>query len=171
MVCTQKQLESAKRSREKLKSQGKKVWRSQKSRERRRILSKMYWEKMPEEERLRRRKISAKKAYDKNWQKYYQDNRRHLIARVQNRKVKKLGNGGVHTAEDIKQLWFLQHGKCTWCLQPLDERNAQVDHKIPIKLGGRNDKGNLQLLHERCNKSKADKHPLEYGRSHGLLVW
>lgn len=158
---------NAKLYRKRLKSEGKKVYRSPESIEKRRISSKEYWEKMPEEERLRRQKIANKK----NFEKQYLKNKSYYIAKASNRRIEKLGNGGKHTARDIDDLWVLQNGKCTWCLKKLDKKDSQVDHKIPVKLGGRNDKGNLQLLHSYCNKSKAAKHPSEYGLKKGLLAW
>lgn len=154
---------NAKLYRAKLKTEGKKVWRSQESIEKRRSYSREYWDKMPKKEKLERTRLANKKSYDRNWQKEYKHNRRHYITKVQNRKIEKLGNGGEHTVGDIEKLWVLQNGKCTWCLKKLNKKDSQVDHKIPVKLGGRNDKGNLQLLHSYCNKSKAAKHPSEYG--------
>ncbi len=48
-----------------------------------------------------------------------------------------------------------QKGKCTWCgLSFSQEDVMEVDHKIPIALGGKKQWGNLQLLHRHCHDSK-----------------
>lgn len=101
----------------------------------------------------------------------YESNKEEFIIKARNRRAKKKGNGGKHNAQDIKQLWFLQKGKCTWCLHKLGDKKPHVDHRIPIALGGSNNKSNLQLLHASCNKKKAAKHPVEYGLQYGLLAW
>lgn len=77
---------------------------------------------------------------------------------------------GTHTAADIKRLWFLQKGNCTWCLQSLGD-DQHVDHKKPLSKGGTNDPKNLQLLHAKCNLSKSNHNPEDYGLRHGLLAW
>ncbi|MCK8788014.1 HNH endonuclease, partial [Roseomonas sp. NAR14] len=46
-----------------------------------------------------------------------------------------------------------------------------VDHYVPLALGGSNDRSNLRLLHAACNLSKGARHPIEHGRSLGLLCW
>ena len=102
---------------------------------------------------------------------YYETHKEQTFARGRNRRSIKKGNGGKHTAADIKELWFLQKGKCTWCLKSFGEEKPHVDHRIPIAKGGSNDKSNLQLLHARCNKVKAAHHPIEHGLKYGLLAW
>lgn len=77
---------------------------------------------------------------------------------------------GKHTRADIVALRVLQQGNCAWCLLPLG-RNTHVDHYVPLSRGGSNDRGNLRLLHEKCNVLKANHDPLAYGLRSGLLCW
>lgn len=142
----------------------------QRNLEKRRAECSIYWEKMTQEERSE----AYKKVNDKRREKlldYYQSHKEEAFSRVRNRRSRKAGNGGTHTAADIRQLWFLQKGKCTWCLKALSGESPHVDHRMPIALGGSNDKSNLQLLHASCNKSKAAHHPIEHGLKYGLLAW
>lgn len=90
-------------------------------------------------------------------------------ARTRRARIK--GSGGTHTAADIADLMEKQKGKCTWCLQRFGKVKPHVDHRVPLALGGSNDKGNLQLLHPTCNLQKLATHPLDHGLRSGLLCW
>jgi len=70
--------------------------------------------------------------------------------------------GGTYTAKDIKELFAKQSGRCVYCDKCLIEHNYHVDHIMPIILGGRNSKENLQLLCPVCNLRKGGKHPDEF---------
>lgn len=76
---------------------------------------------------------------------------------------------GTHTINDIVVLYEKQFGKCAICHVALG-MNYDVDHVLPLKLGGGNDKDNLQLLCRACNRSKGAKHPVDFMRSKGLLL-
>lgn len=110
----------------------------------------------------------SRKATFKNWQVR---NRDKVAVISRNRRARIRNVGGRHTAEDIKRLWFLQKGKCTWCLQALGEKKPHVDHRMPISKGGSNDARNLQLLHSKCNLQKHNHNPEDFGLRHGLLAW
>jgi 5-methylcytosine-specific restriction endonuclease McrA len=86
-----------------------------------------------------------------------------------NRKARKRGNGGSHTAEDIAAIFKAQHGRCAICRKKLgDERH--VDHITPIIKGGSNDPKNLQMLCEPCNLAKAARDPIDHMQSLGFLL-
>lgn len=87
------------------------------------------------------------------------------------RRARIRGSSGTHTAADIADLMEKQKGKCTWCLQRFGKVKPHVDHRLPLALGGSNDKGNLQLLHPTCNLMKLATHPLDHGLRSGLLCW
>lgn len=77
--------------------------------------------------------------------------------------------GRLPHASDIKRLFVLQEGKCISCRCDLGKR-YQVDHIIPVSLGGDSDVNNLQLLCPPCNQSKAAKHPIDFMQSRGYLL-
>jgi 5-methylcytosine-specific restriction endonuclease McrA len=80
---------------------------------------------------------------------------------IRNRRAKLKGLNGSHTISDILFLMNEQKGKCVYCLCDI-RPEFQVDHIVPVALGGSNDKGNLQLLCKPCNLDKRDKDPAEY---------
>jgi deoxyribose-phosphate aldolase len=86
-----------------------------------------------------------------------------------NRRAKKKSAGGIHTSNDIKQLLSSQKGKCICCKSSI-ANNYHVDHVIPLALGGRNDKLNLQILCPTCNIRKGAKHPIDFMQSIGMLL-
>lgn len=94
-------------------------------------------------------KAEIKDWITKNPEKFY--------AIQRNYRNRKLGASGMHTGDDIKQLFVEQRGLCAGCKILLVK--YEVDHIMPLSLGGSNDKANLQLLCKPCNLSKGHKHP------------
>ncbi|WP_416367182.1 HNH endonuclease [Pseudomonas tohonis] len=63
----------------------------------------------------------------------------------------------------VKDLHREQNGICALCSLPLGLSDIDVDHKIPFCYGGGNERGNIQLAHSSCNRSKraeVDPHDL-----------
>lgn len=72
-------------------------------------------------------------------------------------KAKAEFEGGTRTPipEDVQILvWNRDGGKCVKCG---GIENLEFDHIIPISKGGSNTARNIQLLCERCNRSKGAK--------------
>ena len=64
-----------------------------------------------------------------------------------------------------------QGGKCAGCFKRFGpRRKAQIDHIIPLALGGDNDITNLQLLCDSCNPSKGAKPEHVWRRELGQLL-
>ncbi len=86
-----------------------------------------------------------------------------------NRRVRKLGNGGTHTRDDIAEIFKDQKGKCAYCKIKLGKR-YEVDHIKPVVRGGTNHRSNLQILCSSCNSHKRARDPVEYAQSLGMLL-
>lgn len=105
-------------------------------------------------------------AYNRAWKNKNPDIAR---ARDHRRRARKRNATGQHTASDIKALFILQKGKCACCRVSIKD-GYHVDHRMPLKLEGSNDKYNLQLLCPRCNLSKGAKDPIDFMQSKGFLL-
>lgn len=115
-------------------------------------------EKQPEVDRRYRAKHPEKvKATLARWKRENPERAR-MLGRVgsANRRARKATNGGTFTIADIEALHSRQNGACAVCLST---EALEIDHILPILLGGSSDPSNLQLLCQPCNRSKGSKHP------------
>lgn len=100
------------------------------------------------------------------WRSSNPDSRR---IHEQNRRARKLEAGGYLSKDLAAKLLKLQGGKCPCCAQSLGI-DYQLDHKMPLALGGSNTDDNMQLLHRRCNLQKHAKHPIDFMQGRGFLL-
>ncbi len=105
-------------------------------------------------------------ALTKAWNKAHPDAVRTLS---QNRRARKRRVGGKLSSGLRARLFESQRGKCACCAQPLGP-DAQLDHIVPLALGGANEDWNMQLLLPRCNQQKGAKHPVDFMRERGRLI-
>jgi 5-methylcytosine-specific restriction endonuclease McrA len=87
----------------------------------------------------------------------------------QNRRARKLKNGGILSKGLAAKLFKLQQGKCPCCHQPLGD-DYHLDHIVPLALGGSNTDDNMQLLTATCNLQKNAKHPIDFMQQKGFLL-
>jgi 5-methylcytosine-specific restriction endonuclease McrA len=80
---------------------------------------------------------------------------------VRNRHARLRSNGGTHTADDVNAQFKRQRGRCFWCGKKI-EKQYDVDHVIPLKIGGSNGPENLVISCPTCNRKKKDKHPMDF---------
>jgi hypothetical protein len=108
---------------------------------------------------------------------WYEKNRKHVIARAsqyqkhnvertrvrnRNRRSRRMGAKGSHTVHEVMLLLESQNNKCNCCSVELTESTRELDHIMPLALGGTNYISNLQWLCQFCNGSKNSTHPDEW---------
>lgn len=79
-------------------------------------------------------------------------------ATLSNLKARRKKADGRHTAQDIKDLFTKQNGRCLGCSADLS-LGYNVDHIMPLSKGGTDWPENLQLLCVSCNRRKGRKLP------------
>ena len=85
---------------------------------------------------------------------------------ARNRKARKVANGGTHTAQDVRDQYDRQKGKCFYCHIKVGDR-YHVDHVVPLMLGGSDGPENLVIACVPCNAKKSYKHPMDFA---GILL-
>jgi len=63
------------------------------------------------------------------------------------------GENSSFTAQDLRDLWREQDGKCDYCGKKL-RKLYHVEHKTPLSRGGTHSKANICLACPKCNLSK-----------------
>jgi 5-methylcytosine-specific restriction endonuclease McrA len=80
---------------------------------------------------------------------------------------------GSFGADDLRQLFEQQEGCCHYCDVYLT-KGFEMDHYIPLSLGGTNEASNIVLACMPCNRSKGNKLPAVFmrglGRKQGLSL-
>lgn len=87
---------------------------------------------------------------------HYRNNKGEYLHKWRKRDIIKRGADGNHTTQDIEQLYDRQGGLCAYCGVELKHK-YEVDHVIPLSRGGSNNKSNLALACQYCNRSKGSK--------------
>ena len=86
----------------------------------------------------------------------------------ENRRARERQAIGKISSDLTQRLYRVQRGRCAICSEKLG--HYELDHIMPLVLGGTNEDSNIQLLCKTCNRVKGKKHPLEFLRSKGLLL-
>jgi len=92
---------------------------------------------------------------------YYTEHREEAAAYRHTRRSRERGNGGTHTAADVRAQYKRQRGRCYYCGVEVGD-TYHVDHVVPISKGGSNDPSNLVVACAPCNLRKNDKLPHEF---------
>lgn len=87
----------------------------------------------------------------------------------QNRRERAKSAGGQLSKGLTEKLFQAQRGKCACCKLDLGD-NYELDHVLPLALGGLNEDANMQLLRKACNRQKHAKHPVDFMQSRGYLL-
>lgn len=65
-------------------------------------------------------------------------------------------------ATDVRRMIYLRNGgRCAICGKRMDLDNCNLDHRIPLSKGGRDNVENLDCVHVQCNYIKANLMPDE----------
>lgn len=108
-------------------------------------------------------------AWHQEWyRRDLEGNRKKGVAHLQARRAREAAVGGSFTPTDIEIIRERQHGKCAGC--GAKPKRLEIDHILPIKLGGSNNPGNLQLLCRSCNATKGAAHPVDWAQKNGRLL-
>ncbi len=86
-----------------------------------------------------------------------------------NRRARIKAIGGRLSKDIAKKLFDLQRGKCACCRNPLGS-TYELDHIVPLAMGGANVDSNIQLLRPVCNRKKSAKDPIKYMQEKGFLL-
>lgn len=106
-------------------------------------------------EQRRQERISDPEAFDSQ------------LAYNQNERAESCGAEGRITAADIRAIRKAQTDKsgrliCWRCHLPIEDV-PDLDHFIPLLLGGKHIPGNLHFMHAICNRRKSWQHPHDLG--------
>ena len=102
-----------------------------------------------------------------NVMRWREENPDKFLAIQINRRARVAANGGHITCDEIEEIVRRQKGRCAVCRK---KRKLEMDHVMPVKLGGDSWARNFQGLCRSCNASKSAKHPIDFSRSLGLLL-
>jgi len=115
-----------------------------------------------------------KEALKERYARYYQEKKDYHLERAKvgghKRRAQKTRAGGTHTAADVAAILKAQGHRCVYCQADLRKVKRHIDHVMPLALGGSNDKTNIQILCEPCNRSKGAKDPIAFARERGRLL-
>lgn len=131
---------------------------------------KAYREANAEEIRIRKAKWSAENsahvvAKVAAWRKANPNGKREQSHNYRARKRA----GGKISMGLAQRLYKMQKGKCACCGKKLGT-DYQMDHIMPLALGGDNADSNMQLLTTLCNRQKNAKHPVTFMQQRGFLL-
>lgn len=78
---------------------------------------------------------------------------------------------GSFSPSDVRDIRRMQNGRCAYCEKKVRGPNEHLDHIVALAKGGTNNRSNLQILCELCNKRKSSRDPMEFARTeYGFLL-
>jgi 5-methylcytosine-specific restriction endonuclease McrA len=116
------------------------------------------------------RKLSHPDEHKAAVAKWAKENPLKIRSYQHNRRAKKAANGGTLSPHLASTLYLIQRGKCACCGKSL-KNGYDMDHIVPLHLGGVNSDENIQLLTPSCNRQKGAKDPIEFMQlKRGMLL-
>ncbi|MFW5708880.1 MAG: HNH endonuclease [Chloroflexota bacterium] len=83
-----------------------------------------------------------------------------------NRRARALGRTEQVTADTLRDRILESHGRCEWCGNTLVNKAFEIDHIYSLASGGNNVPNNLVVACVRCNRHKANIHPVRFALEH-----
>lgn len=100
---------------------------------------------------------------------YRAKNKDRINCLTRRRHARRINAPGSHGISDVLEIYEAQRKCCAYCRQRLNGK-YEVDHIIPLALGGSNARSNLQCLCVTCNRQKHMARPEDFARRKGLLI-
>lgn len=127
--------------------------------------------KVREDARRWRTKNPERKAeIDKQRKKRNPEKMRRQWNRVDNRRRAARANVEARDVLPNDELLAKQGGRCANCRVKGKSVEWNLDHVMPLALGGVHAPHNVQMLCAKCNRVKSAKHPLDFAREQGRLL-
>jgi 5-methylcytosine-specific restriction endonuclease McrA len=101
---------------------------------------------------------------NENRRRWLSENPEKNITYLENRRARKLANGGTITEQEWKDLCEKYGNRCLRCGRT--DVKLTLDHVIPLESGGSNTIGNAQPLCGKCNSAKGTK-TIDYRGKYG----
>ena len=151
-----------------------------------RLSEKFDKDKRNERERFLRtlphRKIAQKAYVEKNRDRIREDKKRWALKNreqvligqrisVHKRRLQKVNtsDGSVNKVSVLAMLESQKY-KCLNCNACLKTNKWELDHIMPLHLGGSHTIKNCQIICQSCNRKKAYKHPVDWAQQNGRLL-
>ena len=107
------------------------------------------------------RASERRKEERKRWREKRKLERSVPMARRIEKTNAKHGDKGKLSKDIVDRLLVKQDCKCAYCSADIT-KERDIDHIVPLGLGGPNIDENIQLLCKPCNRAKSMKHPSEF---------
>lgn len=105
----------------------------------------------------------------KAWARDWKSKNKEALRVIQHNREARAKQAGALSKGLAAKLLHAQRGKCACCGASLSN-GYQMDHILPLALGGENKDRNIQLLTPKCNMQKHKKHPVDFMQERGFLL-
>jgi 5-methylcytosine-specific restriction endonuclease McrA len=102
-------------------------------------------------------------------QAWFYANKEHASVQRARRRALLNAAQGSHTAQELRDLFAKQKGKCAYCFKSI-KSGYHADHIRPIARGGSNWITNIALACPTCNLRKNAKDPIRWALENGRLL-
>jgi len=86
------------------------------------------------------------------------------------RRAQQISAGETVSKEELIAILGAQKHRCIYCRADLRKAKKHLDHIMPLALGGKHVRGNLQWLCSSCNLKKQAKDPILFAQKQGRLL-